>query len=138
MVPFQLRLPEDLHERLKGDAVLNRRSLHAEILVRLERPARPGGVSSEVARELVAEYLSPDLEEPLSEPERKNAGAVMDSRVGEFSGSQPASSGSESVGRRAVATPFSEIPRKAKPKRRARSVRCEHRVPATEFCKRCD
>lgn len=32
-----LRLPDDLHERLKMEAERNRRSLHAEILWRLEQ-----------------------------------------------------------------------------------------------------
>jgi len=40
-----LRLPEDMHARLKAAAERNRRSLHAEILWRLEQSeqdARPG------------------------------------------------------------------------------------------------
>ena len=37
MKPFQLRLPDGLHERLKREAALNLRSLNGEILFRLER-----------------------------------------------------------------------------------------------------
>ena len=39
---ISLRLPSELHERLKAAADLNRRSLHAEILWRLEHSEQPG------------------------------------------------------------------------------------------------
>jgi predicted DNA-binding protein len=38
---ISLRLPGELHERLKAAADLNRRSLHAEILWRLEHSEQP-------------------------------------------------------------------------------------------------
>lgn len=38
MKQISLRLPDDLHTRLRAEAERNRRSLHAEILWRLEHP----------------------------------------------------------------------------------------------------
>jgi predicted DNA-binding protein len=40
---ISLRLPDELHERLKAAAERNRRSLHAEILWRLEQDPAEGG-----------------------------------------------------------------------------------------------
>lgn len=37
MVSFSLRLPDDLHAQIKAAAEASRRSIHAEILWRLER-----------------------------------------------------------------------------------------------------
>ncbi|MFQ5792813.1 MAG: Arc family DNA-binding protein [Acidobacteriota bacterium] len=43
MKPFLLRLPDDLWERLAEAAKAERRSLHAEILRRLERSIEEEG-----------------------------------------------------------------------------------------------
>lgn len=46
MKQISLRLPDDLHARLRAEAERNRRSLHAEILWRLEHP-NPAGSQHE-------------------------------------------------------------------------------------------
>lgn len=42
MKQISLRLPDELHARLKAEAERNRRSLHAEILWRLEQGTSAG------------------------------------------------------------------------------------------------
>jgi hypothetical protein len=42
MVNFNLRLPDDLHAKIKATAEQSRRSIHAEILWRLERSLGQG------------------------------------------------------------------------------------------------
>jgi hypothetical protein len=44
---ISLRLPDELYERLKRAAELNRRSLHAEILWRLEQEQESGSRKAE-------------------------------------------------------------------------------------------
>ncbi|WP_315986670.1 Arc family DNA-binding protein [Streptomyces sp. STR69] len=58
MIKFTLRLPEDLHQRLTGQAATDRRSLNSEMLhlleagltaVAPETPNHPGGDSASPA-----------------------------------------------------------------------------------------
>ncbi len=92
-----IRWPDSgLKALLEGEARVNRRSLHAEILLRLERSFVVG--SSAVVSE---------VEEKI---------AVARAERHEFE---------KSLGARA-------------PRLRVRAELCPHRVPAGQFCKRCD
>ena len=57
---FNLRLPDDVRDRIKADADANGRSMNAEVLYRLQTWAKPGegqvvdGVDTSQAREALA------------------------------------------------------------------------------------
>lgn len=127
VVSFTLRLPDELHASLKAEAARQGRSLHAQILWRLQ------GVSVEESRAVLdrARSFAPGsglvakLQGELAEAEEALAEREVPLGPSGREPGTPSESGNASGTSRSAS---------AKP----RTVMCEHRVPPGSFCKRCD
>lgn len=63
-IAMSIRVPPELHERLRALAATNRRSANAEILVRLEESAASDGVATSTCSGAAALTVRPDQGAP--------------------------------------------------------------------------
>lgn len=76
---FSLRLPNQLHEKVKATAKANRRSVNGEIIARLEKTLLPGQLhlNDNKSKEILSEYIETlrvkveELESELANYKRK-------------------------------------------------------------------
>ena len=68
---FRLRLPEELHDRVRIAAAINRRSITAEVVARLQDSFAHSNSPPEVdVRAILRDAVNESIEQLLGDPER--------------------------------------------------------------------
>ncbi|MFC3338819.1 Arc family DNA-binding protein [Paracandidimonas soli] len=78
ITPYPIRMPPELRDALEKASAAGNRSLHAEIISRLEQTFMPNSISSEALTQLAADLAEARFREHLHSIKMQNVSEILD------------------------------------------------------------